>query len=205
MKWCILGFWRFILCLHRIHVLYYLTVLFCVIPLCTMFMQNKNTQSNTALFQKDHHMFQFILNHPEAFIQNLWNTAVLQTLCTIIQWDCTNSVFKNLTLFCSTCKFFNFFLKFCSNVVPRWKYIFIKTKILNQCEKFSTSMWIYKPKRWTGINFWIPILSYWKNFRTPSISGKVHTYYLFLYGCVFYNEYHFYSLFYIAQCYRHSR
>jgi len=43
-----------------------------------------------------------------------------------------------------------------------------------------------------------------KNFRKPSISGKVHIYYLFLYGCVFYNEYDFYSLFYVALCYMHG-
>jgi len=45
--------------------------------------------------------------------------------CTLVRPNYFFKNIKTLTIFCSCCKFFCDLLKLSSNVVPRWKYIFI--------------------------------------------------------------------------------
>jgi hypothetical protein len=211
-------------------------------------MHNKNKMhGQTQLYFKRtsllySYLFQFILNHPQAFIQNLQNTATCSssywiiirpsyktfktplhvpvhtesssglhtkpskhssTLCTILWWDITNTLFKSLTLFCSTCKFFYFFLKFSSNIVPRWKHIFIKTKILDWCSSVPACECVHRDAEQVFLKTKFIILL--KKFKKkPSRSSKVHKYYLCLL-VAFHCEYYFYLLFYVAQCYMLSR
>lgn len=131
LEWCILGFWRFIPCFYsidtdnrhdRLHVLYYLTNLFWVIPLCTMFLHHKNKMhSQTQLhFQKN------ITLYMAACFSSYW--IILRSSYKTFK---TQQFFKLFALYCSEMSLI-LFLKIlhCSVVHVNFSVSF---KILFQC------------------------------------------------------------------------
>jgi hypothetical protein len=106
-----------------------------VFPLCTLSKQNS---LSITLFQKEHQAYTATCLYPQSI--TIWPSYKATGLCFI---ESSLSVFLKILKFwhysVPHSNFSIFFLKVSSNVASGWKYIIIKTKILNPCESMHVN------------------------------------------------------------------